>query len=456
MTPHVRDDDEGEDANENDDDDDDDDESDAEEHNDAALYDEDRTRVTHVVRVRIAVRWRGVEGDDAAAAAVAKVNAMRWTRAREMCVVEAVGREIVLDNGDDTIVTVDATVSFRGRACASEEGRLARAAARAVGGKGRGKNGTPRAGAGAATFDVLDCETLMTAPGYVPLGAWGEVRGVSEEGEGEGRGWGRAAEKGTADIAVHEETVVVRRFLDEGCVACTRAVESNIVKELLGNVYRFIDKVEAQFATAHAHIKYGEDAFAFKEIGSRGGKRFDALVDLDAHEWKSLRMLAHHGAPWLRMIHVMLPHGWNVHVSVIYSQPGAKYQEWHADGRHLDAQCDPRTGTGQASPYGVCVFMPLIDLDYCTGFTQFFLKSHKTSSLIGFGEAAAMLQCAFDGILSAGESVLYDYRLLHRGMGNTSRAIRPVLQFLYTAPTYRETKNYGVDSLWAGSNPALS
>ncbi len=140
---------------------------------------------------------------------------------------------------------------------------------------------------------------------------------------------------------------------------------------------------------------------------------------------------------------------WNVNVSVVYSKPGAKNQEWHADGRHLDAECDPRTGLGHAPPYGVCVFMPLIDLNETTGFTQFFMRSHKTSQLIGFGEAASTLRLSFDGILKAGQSVLYDYRLLHRGMANnTTSTVRPVLQFLYTVPAYKELRNYGVKSLW--------
>ena len=83
--------------------------------------------------------------------------------------------------------------------------------------------------------------------------------------------------------------------------------------------------------------------------------------------------------------------------------------------------------------------MPLIDLNETTGFTQFFMRSHKTSQLIGFGEAASTLRLSFDGILKAGQNVLYDYRLLHRGMANnTTSTVRPVLLFLYTVPAYKE------------------
>ena len=54
-----------------------------------------------------------------------------------------------------------------------------------------------------------------------------------------------------------------------------------------------------------------------------------------------------------------------------------------------------------------------------------------------------------DGIVKAGGAVAYDYRTMHRGMANVSAsATRPVLQFLYAKSNYRETKNYGAESLF--------
>ena len=101
-------------------------------------------------------------------------------------------------------------------------------------------------------------------------------------------------------------------------------------------------QIERRFAEAHAEISYGSDRFAFKEIGSRGGgERFDALVDLEREEWASLRALANMDAPWLPFVRELMSDSWNVNVSVVYSKPGAKNQEWHADGRTRDAECDP-------------------------------------------------------------------------------------------------------------------
>jgi ectoine hydroxylase-related dioxygenase (phytanoyl-CoA dioxygenase family) len=97
------------------------------------------------------------------------------------------------------------------------------------------------------------------------------------------------------------------------------------------------------------------------------------------------------------------------------------------------------------------VFVPLIDLTRETGCTRFWVGSHVADGLIGFGGAAGVLRGEVDAIVRAGACVAYDYRTMHRGLGNVSGAVRPVVQFLYARSTYRETKNYGVESLF-GSN----
>lgn len=399
---------------------DDDEEADEEERADAALYEDERALATHVVRVTLRVPSveKDVNGVERLAANVrARVKAMTWTRARAMSVTHV--ESCVADEASGTM-TMDACVAWRCRACSSEEARLVRRLR-------SGLEAVAREFEGA--FEVEDVDIEMTAPGYVPLGSF-EVTTARD-----------LDCSSTADAA--------RRFDEEGVATCLTRVDGERVSAIRGAVHAYISKIERRFAEAHAEISYGSDRFAFKEIGSRGGERFDALVDLEREEWTSLRALAKTDAPWLPFVRELMSNSWNVNVSVVYSKPGAKNQEWHADGRHLDAECDPRTGLGQAPPYGVCVFMPLIDLNATTGFTQFFMRSHKTSQLIGFGEAASTLRLSFDGVLEAGQSVLYDYRLLHRGMANnTTNTVRPVLQFLYTVPAYKELRNYGVESLW--------
>eukprot|EP00056_Hartaetosiga_gracilis_P001276 m.43917 g.43917 ORF g.43917 m.43917 type:complete len:182 (-) comp10571_c0_seq2:121-666(-) len=104
---------------------------------------------------------------------------------------------------------------------------------------------------------------------------------------------------------------------------------------------------------------------------------------------------------------------------------------------------------GEDKPFAVCVFMPLITLNKTVGFTQFWPGSHKYDELIGFGAVCPLLECELDAIVDVGNAVVYDYRLIHRGMPNMSSGTeRPLIQFLYHVPQYVENRNYGKESLF--------
>ena len=294
-------------------------------------------------------------------------------------------------------------------------------------------------------------------------------------------------------------------LLDEGLAIAPSCVPPEDLARLRAAAERRIRRAERAAATRHPHLALGVDVVHFAELSSRGGERFDLLFPKPGSEderrndpdgdaaW--VRAFAER-APWVAtLVEPLLgagepgvepgeaeapperggggarksarveknqtgpedethtaPTSWWCDASVVYSRPGAPDQDWHCDGRHLAGA--PRAGFdghGAAPPYALCVFVPLIDLTRETGCTRFWVGSHVADGLIGFGGAAGVLRGEVDAIVSAGACVAYDYRTMHRGLGNVSGAVRPVVQFLYARSTYRETKNYGVDSLF-GSN----
>ena len=87
--------------------------------------------------------------------------------------------------------------------------------------------------------------------------------------------------------------------------------------------------------------------------------------------------------------------GLRCQVSVVYSRPGADAQDWHSDGSHIAASSGWGGGWGdkRLSPYALCVFVPLVDLDQCIGFTQFWPGTHLHPKLAGFGASAPILGC---------------------------------------------------------------
>jgi len=144
-----------------------------------------------------------------------------------------------------------------------------------------------------------------------------------------------------------------------------------------------------------------------------------------------------------------------VSVSVVYSRPGSPGQEWHADGPHVGqtAGWTPEDGN-EDPPYAICVFLPLIDLNPERGFTQFWPGTHAYDGLLGFGGVGPLVGAAVDATVDAGSAVLYDYRLMHRGMPNRSQEERPILQFIYNHKDYTETRNYGQRHLYDSERAA--
>ena len=207
----------------------------------------------------------------------------------------------------------------------------------------------------------------------------------------------------------------IERFLDLGLLvrpACTTPAE---LAELDAICRRRIERTEA--ALLRRGIRMGTQFFLFKEVSVRGRERYDLLLDLAAEPFLAQWCAA---APWMPLIKALLGEDVQVDVSVIFARGGADDQDWHSDGAHLGSPVAGWNGLGHAMPYAICVFLPLLDLTPDTGCTQFWPATHKYDQLLGFGPAGPVLHCTVDGLVPAGHAVIYDYRLMHRGLRNNT------------------------------------
>ena len=232
-----------------------------------------------------------------------------------------------------------------------------------------------------------------------------------------------------------------------GLVFMRGAVEAERIDDLRAVAKERIAQVEALIKVHRPEIRLGLDLFAYEEMASRGIHRFDVVFQENDERSRPIFQLARN-APWVTLIQKQLLDvsmntreasngpSFSIIASVVYSDPGSEDQEWHSDGPHQGKDC-----------YAICVFLPLIDLDKKVGFTQFYPRSH-TRSMLGMGGAALATGSAVNAIVNRGDAVLYDYRTMHRGIGNKSEGTRrPILQLLYHRPDYKEARNYGKQSI---------
>ena len=128
-------------------------------------------------------------------------------------------------------------------------------------------------------------------------------------------------------------------------------------------------------------------------------------------------------APWLPLVRSLLGEDAKcIHTGCMLSFPGSTTQQYHSDGdhesyaRHKPVHC-------------LNVFVPLVDLEMERGPTEFIPTSHK----LGYYDVDEQPLCLTP---DAGGVLLFDYRLKHRGRGNDSDTVRPVIYITYATPSF--------------------
>lgn len=185
--------------------------------------------------------------------------------------------------------------------------------------------------------------------------------------------------------------------------------------------------------TVSARDLFRELEDGFDLLRERGKGRWDMnLPEFDTSSYAFLNDTKK--SPWMPVVREIL--GKDVvliHKGIFLSMPGSSKQVYHQDGPHLTTQY-------QKPCHAINVFVPLVDLDFDNGPTEFCLGSH----ILGYD----VLDEDYVTIptVSAGTPIIFDYRLGHRGLGNSSTTCRPILYCTYAASAdgkeFRDSVNF--------------
>ena len=175
---------------------------------------------------------------------------------------------------------------------------------------------------------------------------------------------------------------------------------------------------ESVMRTVKARDLARELADGFDVFRERGRGRFD--MELPAFDSPTFDFLNNfEKTPWMPIVKAIL--GDDViliHKGCFISLPGAEIQVYHQDGVHLTTQ-------SQRPCHAINVFVPLVDLNSRNGPTEFVLGSHV------LGQEGYDKDFLCTPKTPAGTPIIFDYRLGHRGMGNSSHLDRPVVYCTY-------------------------
>jgi hypothetical protein len=177
-----------------------------------------------------------------------------------------------------------------------------------------------------------------------------------------------------------------------------------------------------------------ETSFTFSDVASRDRGRVDVRYDMDRYA----QLIE---TPLLRLIIAsVLGDDYQVAFSgIVYSLADSVAQAWHRDGPHL------ATSDGPTAPaHALTAFFPLCDVTEDRGSPQFIPGSHLLSDEVANTTDHHVVQF---NPLAATDCVVFDYRLLHRGMPNVGSDTRPLMYVVFSVPHWCDDINFGTEPL---------
>ena len=215
--------------------------------------------------------------------------------------------------------------------------------------------------------------------------------------------------------AVKKETIDICRAAAAAALACSDAAITNNIRDL-----------DASAPGAH-HAAVRLHRRDFAEYLKRDGGRVDLRFNDDAAPFDAL--LRETRIAVLDVATEALGGSANLlysGVMVARASTGA-HQKYHKDGNHENESDEP---------HALTVFVPLQPLTAANGPTEFRLGSHRRRA-----DAKRLRQDGVAVECAAGDALLFDYRVDHRGLANQSDEDRLVFFCAFARPAFRDEKN---------------
>lgn len=221
---------------------------------------------------------------------------------------------------------------------------------------------------------------------------------------------------------------------------------------------KLVDRILDTSLRRSAEVK---DALGSQDIGIGSAAGFVEVVQRSPGRWDVPISPAEFGVedrslPWWPLVAAALgddaEHSFS---GVVYSEPGSPAQYWHIDSPHTAAEHRPA--------HALNVLVALHDIPLDMGPTEFARGSHRLTNHLANRSLAAdemiyqhasscperlvegtgrVVPERFSSALTTGSCLVFDDRILHRGLANNSAGRRSVAYFSYRQAGYRENTHF--------------
>jgi Phytanoyl-CoA dioxygenase (PhyH) len=272
----------------------------------------------------------------------------------------------------------------------------------------------------------------------------------------------------TADpmhITVHasDPDDVTTRFADYGVLIVSQSCDAATIQACHTQAQQALQRLQVEQLKPRQLQVRGANAFDFVEVRQRPGHRIDnrytILDDPDApiavlgrrllSELPS-RLFPEEAVTCWKLLYAGVVHSFPREQP---EDPAPPAQFWHRDGPSLFA-------TDHHPTHCFNVFVPLVDVNLTNGTTEFVPGTHEDRRYHQVVADVLLNQAHPEaGIVradvEAGSIIVFDIRVLHRGLSNGSDQERPVLYFTFARDWFQEQHMFQkTESLRMGSTDA--
>jgi ectoine hydroxylase-related dioxygenase (phytanoyl-CoA dioxygenase family) len=253
------------------------------------------------------------------------------------------------------------------------------------------------------------------------------------------------------------DVTIPEAFARDGFVCLSQVLGSGILDEWLEWSYsHFSQCFELLFQQGHTafptHRRNGEYAMS---CGAKHGFREVVMRSPGRYELSLLQSPTPLLEPILNILSPVIPQLLQessfdrlqlCHVSLLMATPGATEQAWHADGGHVSLS--------QHLPcHCLNVFIPLVGIPMNLGPTELRPGTHFHTRNLGpmmlLAKARKTLRSPVVPLLKAGDVLVFDYRVLHRGRANRDPELhRPILVLSFAKTWFVDVCNFPKRSMY--------
>ncbi|MCS5710821.1 phytanoyl-CoA dioxygenase family protein [Candidatus Berkiella aquae] len=140
-----------------------------------------------------------------------------------------------------------------------------------------------------------------------------------------------------------------------------------------------------------------------------------------------------------KLIQKVLHSRYTNYTGVVFAAPGSGDQYWHRDTDNIADSDIDGTQLVRMDDFYFTVLIPLVNMNKENGTTEFMLTTHRKT----MEEYPLAKTAQFD--LKAGDVIIFNGKINHRGRANLSQSPRPVLYNVYYKKWYNDSYREGIN-----------